>query len=82
MAKYKVYISDYDYEDNVAYEDGSVYYEGEPVATAEQYYEQADAIAEAGTETADEEWMPLAPVNPVRALSSEPIHTSDNKPSV
>ena len=49
----------YDYEDNVAYEDGSVYYEGEAVATAEQYYEQATEIAEAGSATEDEEWMPL-----------------------
>ena len=65
----------YDYEDNVAYDDGSVYYEGEPVATAEQYYEQADAIAEAGTETTDEDWMPLG----VFALIKEAGQTQTDK---
>ena len=49
----------YDYEDNVSYEDGSVYYEGEAVATAEQYYDQADEIADAGENAENEEWMPL-----------------------
>lgn len=49
----------YDYSNNVTYEDGNVYYEGEPVATAEQYYEEADQIAAAGEQTEDEEWLPL-----------------------
>jgi hypothetical protein len=49
----------YDYGDNVTYENGNVYYEGEPVATAEQYYEEAEQIAAAGEQTDDEEWLPL-----------------------
>ena len=65
----------YDYEDNVAYEDGSVYYEGEAVATAEQYYEQAAEIAEAGSETQDEDWMPLG----VFALIKEAGQTQTDK---
>ena len=65
----------YDYEDNVAYEDGSVYYEGEAVATAEQYYEQAAQIAEAGSETQDEDWMPLG----VFALIKEAGQTQTDK---
>ena len=49
----------YDYEDNVSYVDGSVYYGDEAVATEEQYYDQAEEIAEAGVESTDEEWLPL-----------------------
>lgn len=49
----------YDYEDNVSYEDGSVYYGDEVVATEEQYYDQAEEIADAGDESTDEEWLPL-----------------------
>lgn len=49
----------YDYGDNVTYENGNVYYEGEPVATTEQYYEEAEQIAAAGEQTEDEEWLPL-----------------------
>ncbi|MFN9343446.1 MAG: hypothetical protein ACK6DB_12785 [Planctomycetota bacterium] len=49
----------YDYSENVTYENGNVYYEGEPVATAEQYYQEAEEIAAAGAETEDEEWLPL-----------------------
>jgi hypothetical protein len=49
----------YDYGDNVTYEDGTVYYGDEAVATAEQYYEEAGQIADAGEETENEEWLPL-----------------------
>jgi hypothetical protein len=49
----------YDYGNNVTYEDGTVYYDEEPVATAEQYYDEAGQIADAGEETENEEWLPL-----------------------
>ena len=49
----------YDYGNNVTYEDGTVYYDEEPVATAEQYYEEAGQIADAGEQTENEEWLPL-----------------------
>jgi hypothetical protein len=52
----------YDYGSVVVYEDNQVYYNGDPVATAEEYAGQATVIAEAG-ETAKpdekEEWQPL-----------------------
>jgi len=49
----------YDYGENVAYEDGSVYVDDQPVATAEEYYNQANEIAQAGAEASNEDWMPL-----------------------
>ncbi len=49
----------YDYEDNVAYQDDTVYYEGEPVGTSEEYYEEASEIASSGEQSSDEEWMPI-----------------------
>ena len=49
----------YDYGNNVAYEDGSVYVDDQPVATAEEYYQQAEQIADAGAASANEDWLPL-----------------------
>ena len=63
----------YNYGENVYYNDGSVYYGDQPVATEEQYAQQAEAIATSTSETppAAEDWMPLG----VFAL------TSDGQPS-
>lgn len=49
----------YDYGENVVYEEGAVVIDGEPVATAEEYYGQAAAIADTAAESTDEDWMPL-----------------------
>src|SRR5262249_11533134 len=52
----------YDYGSSAVYEDGSVYVDGEPVATAEEYAEQATTIAETGKQAeapVDEEWISL-----------------------
>ena len=57
----------YDYGSNVIYEGDNVYVDGEQVATAEEYAEQAieladtgaQAIEEAVAQDADIEWMPL-----------------------
>ena len=64
----------YDYGNNVAYQDGSVYVDGENVGTSQQYYEQASQIAQAGAQadvanttdasdttdaSAEGEWLPL-----------------------
>jgi hypothetical protein len=49
----------YSYGDTITYEDNTVYYGDQPVATAEQYYDQAAQIAESGAETKSEEWLPL-----------------------
>jgi hypothetical protein len=52
----------YDYGSNVVYEDNQVYYNGEPVATAEEYATQAADFAAAGqaaTPAEGEEWQSL-----------------------
>jgi hypothetical protein len=51
----------YNYGENVYYEDGSVCYGEEPVATYEEYAQQAEAIAMSvpETEPAAEDWMSL-----------------------
>lgn len=65
----------YDYEENVTYEDGNVMYEGEPIATTDEYYEQAETIADAGGQTQDEEWLPLG----VFAVIAEDDQTNTDK---
>ena len=51
----------YNYGDNVYYDDGQVYYGDQPVASAEDYAQQALAIAQdqPATAPAAEDWMPL-----------------------
>ena len=51
----------YNYGDNVYYQDDQVYYGDQPVATAAQYADQAEAIATnlPATKPAAEDWMPL-----------------------
>jgi hypothetical protein len=52
----------YDYGTNIVYEGDQVYYDGEPVATAAEYNEQAVAIAAVGKKAepaADAEWTSL-----------------------
>jgi hypothetical protein len=51
----------YNYGENVYYQDNSVYYGDQPVATSEEYAQQAEAIATSIPETksAEEDWMPL-----------------------
>jgi hypothetical protein len=52
----------YDYGSTVVYADNSVYYNGEPVATAEEYATQAAQIADAGLSAKpaeSEEWQSL-----------------------
>ncbi len=51
----------YSYGENVYYEDNSVYYGDQVVATAEEYAQQAEAIAAGVPQVAPDqaEWMPL-----------------------
>lgn len=50
----------YNYGGNVYYENSTVYYEGQPVATADEYAQQAMTIAESAPEpAATAEWMSL-----------------------
>lgn len=68
----------YNYGDNVYYLDGSVYVDGQPVATTEQYYQQATGIVSAAPEldqaaAAAVQWMPLG----VFAVAEAEAATSD-----
>jgi len=49
----------YDYGNTVTYENNTVYYGDQPVATTEEYFNQATAIAAEGAEAENEEWLPL-----------------------
>jgi len=52
----------YDYGENVVYEGDSVYLNGDVIATAVDYAQQAAAIADTGKQaqaTKEEEWLPL-----------------------
>ena len=65
----------YDYGENVAYDDGTVYAEDQPIATEEEYYAQAEQIASSPPETTNEEWMPLG----VFAVISDEEQTNTDK---
>ena len=65
----------YDYGGNVTYEDNTVYYGDQPVASAEQYYAEAGQLAEAGQTAQNEEWLPLG----VFAVIAEPTQTQDRQ---
>ena len=52
----------YDYGNNITYQDNSVYVDGQDVGTADEYYEQAQGLADTGAQaqtTDDTQWMPL-----------------------
>jgi hypothetical protein len=50
----------YDYGNNIVYLDNDVYYGNQPVATAEQYYQQAEMLAESvPAAPAADQWMSL-----------------------
>ena len=51
----------FNYGETVYYQDDSVYYGDQAVATAEEYYQQAEAIAQSVPQIDDEkaEWLPL-----------------------
>jgi hypothetical protein len=65
----------YDYGSNVAYEDGQVYVDDQPVASAEEYYNQANEIAATGAAPANEDWLPLG----VFAIIAEEGQTQTDK---
>jgi hypothetical protein len=49
----------YDYGENLTYDDGTVYSGEEPIASAEQYYDEANKIAASAEDSDNEEWLPL-----------------------
>ena len=67
--------TNYDYGENVTYDNGNVYYGDQAVATAEQYYDQAGQIADSGQTPQNEEWLPLG----VFAVIAEPTQTQTDR---
>jgi hypothetical protein len=71
---------DYGSGGNCYYQDDTVYYQGEPVATAQEYADQASGFAAAGAGTIEEaaasdtdiEWMPLGVFALVHEESGDP----------
>ena len=78
----------YDYGNNVTYEDGNVYVNGDDAGTTEQYYDQATQIATAGAAAAappDGDWLPLgvfAFTRPEQTKSDVSIQLAVNKEGV
>jgi len=64
----------YNYGSDVTYQNDEVYYGGQPVATAEQYYQQASALAQSApaSDAAANEWMPLGVFALVQKVQSDP----------
>lgn len=68
---------DYNYGDTIVYQDNSVYMDGQPIATAPEYAQQATAIADVGQKSDSppkDEWTPLG----VFALVQGDEKTSNN----
>ncbi|MBY0545888.1 MAG: hypothetical protein K2W95_01220 [Candidatus Obscuribacterales bacterium] len=52
--------TEYDYGDNITYQNNQVYYGSQPAATAEQYYTQAQTLAtNAISKSTNDDWKPL-----------------------
>jgi hypothetical protein len=53
--------ADYDYGDGIYYQDEQVYMNGKPVASAEEYYQQASTLASTAppAQAKETEWLPL-----------------------
>jgi hypothetical protein len=63
----------YNYGSDVTYQNDEVYYGSQPVATAEQYYQQASALAQSPPATdSAAEWMPLGVFALVQKEQSDP----------
>ena len=58
----------YDYGNNITYQGDQVYYGNQPVATADQYYQQASTLAQSqpAPDPNTDEWMPLGVFGLVR----------------
>jgi hypothetical protein len=64
----------YNYGGNITYQNNQVYYGSQPVATADQYYQQASALAQSApaAEAATDQWTPLGVFALVQKEQSEP----------
>jgi hypothetical protein len=65
----------YDYGENVTYDDGTVYYGDQAVATDDQYYASAEQLAASGSQPQNDEWLPLG----VFAVLTEPTQTQADR---
>ena len=78
----------YDYGDNVTYNDGSVYVNGQDVGTSDEYYDQASQLATDGADASaseDGDWLPLgvfALTRPDQSSSDVTIQLAVNKQGV
>lgn len=59
----------------MTYQDDSLYYGDQPVASAAQHYSQADQLADAGQTVSNQDWLPLG----VFAVISEPNQTQTDR---
>ncbi len=64
----------YSYGNNITYQDDQVYYGNQPVATAEQYYQQASTLAQSAPvpDAKADDWMPLGVFAFVQKEQSDP----------
>jgi len=65
---------DYDYGNNITYQGDEVYYADQPVATADQYYQQAQTLAQVAPPAAapkSDNWMPLGVFSLVQGDQSD-----------
>jgi hypothetical protein len=64
----------YNYGSDVTYQNDQVYYGSQPVATAEQYYQQAATLSQTApaTDAPVDEWMPLGVFALVQKEQSDP----------
>jgi hypothetical protein len=69
----------YNYGTNVTYQGNEVYYGDQPAATAEEYYQQASAVAESApaTSVSADEWLPLGVFALVQKEQSDPHFVMD-----
>jgi hypothetical protein len=64
----------YDYGNNVSYQDNQVYYGDQPVASAEQYYQQTATLAQSQPvlDPTAGDWLPLGVFGLIRGSESDP----------
>ena len=63
----------YNYGNNVTYQNDQVYFDNQPIATAEQYYQQASTLAQSPAPDANaDDWMPLGVFAFVQKEQSDP----------
>ena len=64
----------YDYGNNVSYQGNQVYYGNQPVATADQYYQQAATLAQSQPlpDPKSGDWMPLGVFGLVQGIRDGP----------